>query len=62
MAKEDIYPFGNKDLDIKMLHYAKKTRKPHRIREVKTGYTYACGLIHVDPLPQLKQVFPKAYL
>ncbi|KAG2213468.1 hypothetical protein INT47_009142 [Mucor saturninus] len=61
LAKEDIYPFGNKDLDIKMLHYAKKTRKPHRIREVKIGYTYACGLIHVDPLPQLKQVFPKAY-
>lgn len=62
ITKEDIYPFGNKDLDIEMLMYAKKTRKPHRIREVKTGYRYACSLIHIDPLPQLKEVFPKSYL
>lgn len=61
IAKEDVFPFGNEATDVEMLSIAKKTRKPHRIKEVRLGYEYACGLIHKDPLPQLKTVFQKSY-
>jgi hypothetical protein len=42
-----------------MLFQARKTKKAHRIKEVKNGYRHACELVHIDPQPQLDQVFKK---
>jgi hypothetical protein len=59
IPKSNIVPFGNFDTDVAMLHQAKKTRKAHRIKEVKAGYRHACELIHIDPQSRLDQVFKR---
>lgn len=57
--KLDIEPLGNKEIDMKMLLKAKRTKKTYRINEIKKGYQHACKLKHIDPLPFLNLVFSK---
>lgn len=42
-----------------MLLIAKRSKKPARIKEVKSGYKYACELAHIDSSVALVYVFKK---
>ncbi|KAI8646821.1 PHD-zinc-finger like domain-containing protein [Parasitella parasitica] len=57
IEKKEINPFGNLDVDKDMLLIAKRSKKSYRIKEVKSGYKYACKLVHIDPSVALAQIF-----
>ncbi|CEP19970.1 hypothetical protein [Parasitella parasitica] len=57
IEKREINPFGHHAVDKDMLLIAKRSKKSYRIKEVKSGYKYACKLAHIDPNLALAQVF-----
>ncbi|KAI8141930.1 hypothetical protein BJV82DRAFT_616493 [Fennellomyces sp. T-0311] len=58
VTRTDIFSLGDPRHDTDMLLMARKKKNSRRIKESRTGYAFACGVLGLDPAPALDASVP----